>query len=78
MGEIAALAAPRPQVIVNGEKDPGFPISGTPAQWEITQAAYRDAGAADNVRLIIGPEGHRFYPALAWPVFDELLKWKEK
>ena len=81
MGDIAAMAAPRPQVIVNGEKDTGFPIHGTPAQWEVTKAGYEAAGAAENVQLIIGPEGHRFYADLAWPVFEEMLAklgWKEK
>ena len=26
--------------------------------------------------FVIGGEGHRFYAALSWPVFDRLTGWK--
>lgn len=75
MGDIAALAAPRPLVIVNGVEDGIFPIQAARAQFEIAQAAYRAAGAPGNARHVVGGEGHRFYADLAWPVFKALTGW---
>ena len=34
------------------------------------------AGAPDKVRHVVGPEGHRFYAAQTWPVFDEVTGWR--
>ncbi len=75
MGDLAGLIAPRPLVIVNGEKDMIFPLDSAKDQEKIARRVYEAAGAGDMLRHVIGPEGHRFYAALAWPVFDELTNW---
>ena len=75
MGDLAGLIAPRPLVIVNGEKDMIFPLASAKDQEKIARRVYEAAGAGDMLRHVIGPEGHRFYAALAWPVFDELTNW---
>jgi hypothetical protein len=40
-----------------------------------TAAIYRHLGADGRARLVEGPDGHRFYPEQAWPVFAELTGW---
>ena len=70
MGEMACMIAPRPLIIVAGEKDEGFRMEGTEKVFNVIKAIYEKEGAPENCKLIKGPEGHRFYADLAWPVFD--------
>ena len=76
MGDLAAMIAPRPLVAVNGVTDMSFPIDSAKEQIEIARPVYEAAGASDKIRHVVGPEGHRFYKALAWPVFEEITGWK--
>jgi len=75
MGDLSSLIAPRPMVVVAGRHDNIFPIAAVEATFTLIQQIYTAAGAPDNCRLIIGEEGHRFYPEPAWPVFRELSGW---
>lgn len=75
MGDLACLIAPRPIVMVSGENDTGFHIAGCREAYATIEAIYKKAGAADQCRLVVGPEGHRFYADLSWPVFRELSQW---
>ena len=75
MGDLACLIAPRPLVMVSGQFDKGFNIEGCKKAYATIEAIYEKAGAKDKCRMIIGPEGHRFYADLAWPVFEELADW---
>lgn len=77
MGDLGALIAPRPLVVVNGKDDFSFPLWAAQEQMEITKVAYQAAGAEDKARHVVGQEGHRFYAADSWPVFDELTGWKK-
>jgi hypothetical protein len=74
MSDIMGLFAPRPLVIVAGETDEIFPIKAVRKSFRKLKAIYKAAGAAPNCRLIVGPEGHRFYADLAWPVAMKQLK----
>jgi len=71
MYDVAGLIAPRPLLVVAGEKDPIFPIVGVRQAFERVQAMYAAAGALDNVELYIGPEGHRYYQERVWPFVRE-------
>lgn len=75
MGDLAGLLVPRPLVVVAGREDPIFPIRGVEETFETMQEIYRERGAADRCRLIVGEGGHRFYPEQAWPAFKELTGW---
>ncbi len=77
MGDVAGMVAPRPLVVINGLKDTIFPVESAKEQMVIAKEYYAKVGAEDNCRHIIGPEGHRFYAALGWPVFDELTGWNK-
>jgi len=75
MGDLAGLIAPRPFVVVTGAQDPIFPLAGVKQAFAAAEALYKAAGAEDKIKLVVGPEGHRFYAQQAWPVFRELSGW---
>jgi dienelactone hydrolase len=66
MSDLAGLAAPRPQLLVNGRDDPIFPIAGAREAFARAQAIYAAAGAPDAIRLFVGDGGHRYYAAPVW------------
>jgi len=70
--DLSCLVAPRPMLIVAGAKDDIFLIDGVRRGFEKAKAIYAAAGAPGKVDLVVGGEGHRFYPAESWPVFDKL------
>ncbi len=72
MGDLAGLIAPRKFVMVSGRYDRIFPIDGAKATFELIQKMYTAAGVQDNCAWVIGNEGHRFYAADAYPVFEKL------
>jgi dienelactone hydrolase len=74
MADVMGLFAPRPVVIVAGKTDPIFPVAAVKKAFKHLQRIYAAAGAADRCRLVIGPEGHRFYAELAWPPMLEELR----
>lgn len=77
MGDLGGMVAPRPLIVVNGLKDPIFPIDSAREQFEIAKEVYRAAGAEEKAAHVIGAEGHRFYAADSWCVFDALTGWKK-
>lgn len=73
MGDIAGLAAPKPLVLVAGKNDPLAPVKAVRKEFLHLKKIYRAMGAAENVRLVVGEGGHRFYADKAWPVLLEIL-----
>jgi dienelactone hydrolase len=73
MADILGLFAPRKMVVVAGEQDEIFPISGVREAFADLKRIYQAAGAAENCRLVVGPEGHRFYGDLAWEAMLEMM-----
>ncbi len=75
MADVLGLFAPRPVVVVAGQHDQIFPIDAVHEAFSRLKEIYAAAGAEDRCHLVVGPEGHRFYSNLAWPVMlDELGK----
>lgn len=74
MGDLGGLIAPRGLVVVNGALDSIFRKVGVEESFEITKRLYAAAGAPDACAHVEGPEGHRFYADLAWPVFKEIVE----
>ena len=68
MADVLGLGAPKPVVVVAGQTDPIFPLGEVKQAFRDLKAIYKAAGAAARCHLVIGPEGHRFYADLAWPV----------
>jgi cephalosporin-C deacetylase-like acetyl esterase len=75
MGDVAAMIAPRPLVVVAGREDDIFPIKGVEAAYATIEAIYRKAGAVERCRLVVGAGGHRFYAELGWAAFRSLTGW---
>ena len=71
--DLAMLIAPRPLILVNGMKDPINPFEKVLSAYAKVQEIYRIAGVSDNCQLVAGNEGHRFYAADAWPVFQKYM-----
>lgn len=74
MGDLAAMIAPRPFVVINGKLDTTFPLESAQAQLDIARKVYDILGCADKCRLVVGQEGHRYYASLAWPALRETGK----
>jgi len=70
--DILALCAPRPLLIVSGINDHIYPFSLAKKVTERAKIVYDRLNALDKIRAVAGPEGHRFYPEIAWPIFLEM------
>lgn len=73
MGDLAGLIAPKRLVIVAGEKDTIFPIEGVRLGYRTVERIYQAARCPERVRLVVGPEGHRFYAKQGWDAVREML-----
>lgn len=73
MGDILGCIVPRPLVIVAGRTDSIFPIASARATYRHVKRIYTAAGAGDKVKFVEGPDGHRFYADLGWPVMLKML-----
>ncbi len=71
MGDLAGLIAPRKLIIVAGEKDSIFPISGVKQTFSFAENLYSCINAENNLSLLIGNGGHRYYKDL---VFNKLAQ----
>jgi dienelactone hydrolase len=73
MADILGLFAPRPVVVVAGKRDPIFPIAATRREFRRLKTIYEAVGAGDRCKLVVGPEGHRFYAEQAWKQMLRLM-----
>lgn len=74
MAEIGALSAPKPLVIVSGAEDEIFPAYTAYQEFlRLKNDYYSLSENPDNVRHLIGEEGHRFYADIGWKEFMTLL-----
>ncbi len=73
LGDIAGLCAPRTLFIVNGSKDPVFPIKPAQEEFKRVEKIFEAAGAKDKCRLLIGDGGHTYFSELSWKNMCEVL-----
>lgn len=73
MGDLGGLIAQRNLIVVAGQEDKGFLIEGTKKSYEMIEKLY--SYSSGKCKLLVGEEGHKFYPELAWPVIN---KWLEE
>jgi len=73
MGDLGCLIAPRPLVVVCGEKDPIFPIDGVEESFALIRQGYKELEKEEACYLVRGDGGHQFYPDDAWPIMHKLM-----
>lgn len=65
MADIAAMIAPRPQLVAAGGADPLTPPAALEPALATLRQAYADAGASDRLTIVVGAEtGHTETPAM--------------
>ena len=64
-GDVLALIAPKPLLIVQGEADPIFPVKGMDEAVSRVKNVYSALSANNNLRVMVGKKGHQFYRGLA-------------
>ncbi|MDX9980314.1 MAG: hypothetical protein RBU25_09850 [Lentisphaeria bacterium] len=71
--DVAGLVAPRHLLVVNGTKDPLFPLAEVDrAVAELTRIC-QASGHPEHFAHRYGPAGHRFYQDLMWPFIQPIL-----
>ena len=78
--QVAALAAPRPLLIVNTDRDPIFPLDGVVRIHSLVRDVYRSYNAATNLGLVISEGGHKDTQDIQVPVmrwFNRYLKGED-
>ena len=73
LDDVVALCAPRPLLTVSGRNDHIWPYAGAERVVESARAVYAACGAESRLVAQAAEGGHRFYPDVAWPAFDQLL-----
>lgn len=70
------LFAGRPLLILNGDRDPNCPIAGARLAFAAAEAAYRDAGAGDRLRIMVAEGvGHAVTPEQREAALDWFSRW---
>ncbi len=70
------LFAGRPLLILNGQKDLNCPITGARVAFAEAEAAYKDAGASDRLKIMVAPGvGHSVTPAQHDAALDWFVQW---
>lgn len=72
MGDLIALVAPRPLVVVSGREDPIFPLDGAVDCVAEARRVYESMGVSSCLAHVVGEGGHRFYADDAWGVLHSL------
>ena len=70
------LIAPRPLLVISGEKDPINPLPGLRLCEETTDAAYAKARASDRFKVIVEPDtAHNVTPEAHAAAVEWFVKW---
>ena len=74
LGDVVGLVAPRPLVSVAGSDDPIWPAAGAAAVFAEAREIYARFDAANRLKLVAEPGGHRFRPEASWAGFQSALE----
>jgi dienelactone hydrolase len=69
------LAAGRPMIILNGEKDGNCPIEGARLAFAEAEKAYKAAGASDKLKILVANVGHTVTDEHKAAALDWCEKW---
>ncbi len=71
MGDLACLIAPRKLIVIAGEKDLIFPMSGVEKSFDTIRRIYEKEGMPENCRLVKTPMAHWWCKDLVWDAIKE-------
>jgi dienelactone hydrolase len=75
-GNMLALTAPRPVLVINGDSDALTPLPGVQDAIESAQRAYTQMGAAEKIGFYLQPNaGHVVTPVAELVMADWFVKW---
>lgn len=70
------LFAGRPLLIVNGDSDPNCPLGGAKLAFAAAEAAYREAGATEKLKILVAADtAHKVTDDQRTAALDWLTKW---
>ncbi len=75
ISEVVSMIAPRPFLILAGEQDPGFPVSGAKEVAARAAMLYRRLGKAEALELSVSPEGHEFTDEMRKRAYNWFDRW---
>ena len=73
LDDVIALCAPRPFLTVSARADHIWPYEGAAAVVESARRVYRAMDADLHITALPADGGHRFYPDIAWPAFEQTV-----
>ncbi len=74
--QMLAAIAPRPLLILNGEKDPNCPLEGARIAFATAQAAYAKANVPEKIEMDVAMGvGHAVTPEQHEKAYDWLVRW---
>ncbi len=68
-----ALIAPRPCLVIAGEKDHIWPFSLGEPVVASARRAWKELNAEHQLKLVRAPHGHTYYPELMWAALNQLI-----
>lgn len=71
MEDLSCLVAPRHMTVLAGQKDDIFPLEAVEKSYDTAKEIFEKAGAAENCKLVVMPEGHCWCPDVAWKAIGE-------
>ena len=71
MEDLSCLIAPRHMTVLAGQKDDIFPLEAVKKSYTTAKEIFERAGAAENCKLVVMPEGHLWCPDVAWNAIGE-------
>jgi hypothetical protein len=69
---LLALIAPRPCLVIAGEKDHIWPYSVGEPVVASARRAWKEQNAESRLKLVRAPHGHTYYPELMWPAMEQI------
>lgn len=74
-GDICALVAPRPQLVINATRDPMFPVHGAERAVSIAQHVYALSHAPEAIALALVDAGHGYDRAMRERAYGWFRRW---
>ncbi len=75
ISEVVSMVAPRPLLILAGEKDAGFPIGGAREVAGRAKMLYRRVGKPDALELVVSSGGHEFSDEMRKRAYHWFDRW---